>query len=462
MDYSKILELEGLQQGHLARINKINGWYSLYEGKQEWRVSTQDYTPTVRVTNFIKKIIDKKARFMFGKEPYFNYTELDGKDSDLTDEKEKLLEEIFTQNKWHSKLLKAKKDCSIGGKVAIKLWAEKDQGLKIIFAPAQEFIATYNVDDVDVLEKVIFFYALNDEKEKKDQRIKKQVWYLENGKCIVDERTYDGDGKEVSVEYDNYSNGLDFIPVVIIQNGGLTGETEGQSDVATLWSNQDAYNRLTSDDSDALKFQMFGQTVVTDADADSVAAIKVSPGAIVDLQTDLAQGNSGRQAKAERLESSFVYGDKYTDTVNRIKGDMYDLMDVPNTSLEQLRGLMGSGKSMRAIYWDLIAVADEEWTEWGPALEQMAEYIFKLIETYNLYTAKSTATHETILKIERYYPILEDELAARTADLNDVIAGTMSKRSYIKKWGEVADPQEELEKINEEKQMEDSYQAGDE
>ncbi len=42
--------------------------------------------------------------------------------------------------------------------------------------------------------------------------------------------------------------GLDFIPVVIITNGGLTEETEGISDVKELWDNQDAYNKLTSDD----------------------------------------------------------------------------------------------------------------------------------------------------------------------------------------------------------------------
>ncbi len=44
--------------------------------------------------------------------------------------------------------------------------------------------------------------------------------------------------------------------MVIITNGGLTGETEGVSDVAQLWDNQDAYNKLTSDDIDALKFQI--------------------------------------------------------------------------------------------------------------------------------------------------------------------------------------------------------------
>lgn len=458
MEIEKILELEGLQQGQLARIHQINENYAWYDGEQEWETNAElDYTPTKRITNITKKLIDKKARFMFGKLPFFNLKDQDGKDSETTEQKEALLEQIFTANKWHSKLLKAKKDCSIGGKVAIKLWAQKDQGLKIIFAPAQEFITRYNIDDVDELEKVIFFYTINDDEKKENQRIKRQIWELIDGKCIVDERTFNGNGEVISVEFDNYYNGLDFIPVVIIKNGGLTGETEGVSDIDILRSNQEAYNKLTSDDNDALKFQMFGQLVATDASEESLQSIMIAPGALVDLQTDMGHANQGRQAKIQRTESGFSYSDKYIDTINRIKADMYGLMDVPDTSLDQLRGLMGSGKSMRAIYWDLMAVCDEEWTEWGPALEQMVDYIFRIVQAYNLYDAKNIAAAETHLIIERYYPILEDELAQRQADLNDVIAGTKSKKTYITKWGEVPDVDEELNKIREEKQSEDDY-----
>src|SRR5690606_9817785 len=155
---------------------------------------------------------------------------------------EDLLYRILRENKFHSKLLKARKDCSIGGKVAIKLWAHKDKGLKIIFSPAMEFFPQYNLDDVDQLEKVVFLYAMNDEEEPVNQRIKKQAWEVVNGRCMLNETTHDGRGNVVSVEYENYDTGLDFIPVIIVTNGGLTGETEGVSDVEQLWSNQMAYN----------------------------------------------------------------------------------------------------------------------------------------------------------------------------------------------------------------------------
>lgn len=467
INYNELLktELQGIYGDFLEKINQINRCYEIYSGDQEWNTADGlDYSPTKKITNIIKKLIDTRARFMFGREPYFDIRPVnqDAKGSttfkDQAQEKEDLLYRILTENKFHSKLLKAKKDCSIGGKVAIKLWGHKDVGLKIIFSPAQEFFPQFNLDDVDQLEKVVFLYAMNNESLPEKQRIKKQVWELVNGRCILNESTHDGRGNIVSVEYQDYNTGLDFIPAIIIQNGGLTGETEGISDVEQLWGNQDSYNRLTSDDIDALKFQMFGQDVITDAAEDSLKNIKIAAGAMIDLQTDMAQASEGRQAKMDRLESGFSYKDKFEDTVNRIKNDMYDTLDVPNVSLEQLKGLMQSGKSMKALYWGLMAVCDEDWTEWGPALEQMVDYIFRMVDTYNLYNARAIAKYETTLEIEHTYPIQEDENEQKKVDMDEVVSEVRSRKSYMKKWGEYEDTDSELEQIQLEKQMmQDSY-----
>jgi len=320
-----------------------------------------------------------------------------------------------------------------------------------------EFFTQYNIDDVDQLEKVVFIYALNNEIESNKQRIKKQVWEMVGNECILNESTHDGRGALISIEYENYNTSLEFVPVIIIQNSGLTGETDGISDVAQLWQNQDAYNKLTSDDIDALKFQMFGQDVVTDATEESLNNLKISPGALIDLQSDASQD---RQAKMERLESGFSYKDKFEDTVDRIKNDMYDTLEVPNVGLDQLKGLMQSGKSMKALYWGLMSACDEDWTEWRPALKQMVEYIFKMVDVYNLYGARAISKFETTTNVEHYYPIQEDEDDQKRVDIEEVIAQVRSKKSYIKKWLEVEDIDTELEQIQLEKQMlEDSYAA---
>lgn len=460
--YNELLkaELQGVYGDQLKKVNEILKWYKIYDGKQEWETSQGlDYTPTKKITNLIKKIIDTRARFMFGREMFFDVRpiKMDAKGStthqEQAQEKEDLLHKILRENKFHSKILKAKKDCSIGGRVAIKLWGHKEVGLKIVFSPAMEFFPQYNLDDVDQLEKVVFLYALNNEESPENQRIKKQVWEMVGNQCILNETTHDGRGRIVSIEYQDYNTSLDFIPVVIITNGGLTGETEGVSDVAQLWDNQDAYNKLTSDDIDALKFQMFGQDVVTDASENSLKNIKVAPGAMIDLQTDIQHSTQGRQAAMHRLESQFSYKDKFEDTVNRIKNDMYDTLDVPNVSLEQLRGLMQSGKSMKALYWGLMAACDEDWIEWGDALQQMAEYIFKMVDTYNLYNARKIAKYETSLKIQRTYPIAEDEIEQRKIDMEEVLAEVRSRKEYINKWSTVEDVESEIETILEEKQL---------
>jgi len=462
INYNELLkaELQGIYGDHLKKISEILDWYKIYDGDQEWETKTNlDYIPTKKVTNIIKKLIDTRARFMFGKYLFFDIRPLQADEGESTtyqdqaQEKEDLLHDILKKNKFHSKLLKAKKDCSIGGKVAIKLWGHKDHGLKIIFSPAMEFFPQYNLDDVDQLEKVVFLYALNDEPNPINQRIKKQVWELVNGRCILNETTHNGRGDIVSVEYEDYDTGLDFIPVIIITNGGLTGETEGVSDVKQLWQNQDAYNKLTSDDIDALKFQMFGQDVVTDAAEESLKNIKVAPGAMVDLQTDVVQASQGRQAKMERLESGFSYKDKFEDTINRIKNDMYDILDVPNVSLEQLKGLMQSGKSMKALYWSLIIACEEDWVEWEDALHQMVDYIFRMIDVYNLYGARKIAKYETSLKIQRTYPIAEDEIEQRKIDMEEVLAEVRSRREYINKWSTVENVDNEIETILQEKQQ---------
>jgi hypothetical protein len=465
INYNQLLksEIEGVYGDYLEKVQRIIRWYSIYDGDQKWETAGElDYVPTKKITNLTKKLINTRARFMFGREPYFDIrpvsedAEGSTANKDAAQVKEDLLADILKANKFHSKLLKARKDCSIGGKIAIKLWAKENEGLRIIFSPAYEFFVQYNEDDIDTIEKILFVYALNNESDPTKQRIKKQSWEMVGGTCILNEGIYNGRADLIESIETDYNTRLDFIPVVIIQNGGLTGEVEGSSDVHQLWENQDSYNKLTSDDIDALKFQMFGQDVFTDASEDTLERVKISPGAIIDLQTDPTANE--RQAKVERLESKFSYQAKFEDTVERIKADLYDLIEVPNVNLEQMKGVVQSGKSMKAIYWGLISACEEDWTEWGPALEQMVEFIFKMVETYNLYGQAQTARFETTLNIEHYYPIQEDEDAQKEIDMQEVTTEVRSRYSYMKKWGDYEHIDKELEQIQMEKQLlEDSF-----
>ena len=137
---------------------------------------------------------------------------------------------------------------------------------------------------------------------------------------------------------------------------------------------------------------------------------------------------------------------------------MYDTLSVPNVGLEQLKGLMQSGKSMRALYWQLMAACDEDWIEWDTALMQMADYIFRMIDVYNIHGNREIAKYETTLEIIRTYPITDDESEQKRIDMEEVIAEVRSRESYIDKWSNVESVQVEIEQIIKEKQLfQDAY-----
>lgn len=63
----------------------------------------------------------------------------------------------------------------------------------------------------------------------------------------------------------------------------------------------------------------------------------------------------------------------------------------------------------------------------------MVEYIFRMVDVYNLYGARAIAKYETSLNIERYYPIQEDEDKQKRIDMEEVIADVRSGKSYMKR-----------------------------
>lgn len=440
-----MIQLETIYQEHLADIDRINKNYARYKGEQKWLLPEGlDFTPSQNITNYIKKLIDKKARFMFGKEPYIDLRTKDEKNKERVEEKEALLADILEKNKFHAKLLKAKKDCSIGGRIAIKIWARDDK-LKIIFTPAQEFFPIYDIDDVDELEKILFVYMVKDDPERENQRIVKQTYEMENGRCFVEEGIYNGHGELIEITEERKENGLDFIPVTIITNGGLLGETKGESDVETLWSNQDSYNKLKSDDMDALGFNMFPLLVANDVAATTIEKMVIAPNALVDLKSEGAF--NGKQGSLEKLEGTFSYADKFEKTIDRVKDDMHELMDVPNTSVDKLRGTITSGKAMQVLYWDLQAVCEEEWIEWEPALRQVVDHIFKTISAYNINGQKELADLDSETVILHYYMNPEDEDDQRRIDMQEVVQRVRSRESYIRKWGDVENTEDEMQSI---------------
>lgn len=430
----------------LEDIGKTIRLYEFYDGKgQDWSIpSGLDYRPTKKRVNLVKKLIKREAGFMFGRTPEINLRS-DCAPPDCVAGAQKRLQEVLGKSRFKNKLIQAARDCFIGRRVAVKLSGGFGREPKITFRPSFEFVYATDEDDCDRLSKIIFFYQTNNESEREKQRVWKQKYFMKDGRCFLNEGVYNGFGQLI-VGGADVDTGLDFIPCYVILNEGLTGDLLGESDVAELIDLQNAYNRLNSDDADALRFNMFPQTVATDAKAESLEGIRISPGALVDLQTDPAVMGDGtsRQAKLQKLESGFGYSERFEAAVNRTKNDMYDLLSVPNVSLEQLKGLMQSGKSMRALYWELISRCEEKWASWEPALQWLAEAILKMEAVYS----GADIPEGLFVEVEHLYPILEDDFTEMANDRQEVAAGLRSRLSYLQKWGVAPDPEAELMRID--------------
>ena len=452
-------ELGGLYGNEVIKeMNKIIKLYDIYEGTgQNWIVDEKDYTPTKKKTNYIKKLIKEEARFLFGKTPIFTVQVEDDKYQEQVEEINEYINKLLKDNLFEDKLVKGARDCFIGKRVAIKLHADTiTKTIRVMFVPSLEFVYEPFEDRVDELKKIIFFHQMNQEQDKSKQIIWKQKYEMVDGKCILNEGFYNGNGDLLETLAVNVDLKLSGIPAYVILNDGLSGDLQGESDVSEILENGIAYNKLASEDLDALKKGMNRIIYGTDVDPEASKHFKLKPGAYWDVSTDIA--SDGKQAQIGTIDTDFNYDARMENTLNRIKADMHEVLNIPMINNSDLQGMMTSGKSMKALYWQLITRCEEKMMSWRPALEWMIRAILEMNEVYVINTLPKLENFDVV--VENQYPLQENEDEEMVLDLQKVNAQTMSRKTFIKKWANVADDiaEEELKQIQLEKQMlEDSY-----
>lgn len=444
-------ELSGLYgESVLQEMDEIIRYYSLYEGS---RGDGEGSRGSIR-TNWIKKLINDESRHMCARAPEMRIVPRRDEDKASAEAMTKWLSATLDKNGWSEQLLKGVRDAFIGKRVALKLSYETGKGIALRFAPSMEFIYSPDERDPRKVDRAVFFYGTSPESitDKTRQRYWRQRYQIKGGRCYLDEGEFDGYGRPVKITCQDHDTGLDFAPVYVVVNGGLSGDLLGESDVRELTGNQKAYDRIKTDDLDALGYQMFGQKVFTDATEESMKNIVIAPNAMIDLQSE---PSSPHQAKAQVLETTFAYGDHMTKTLDRLTGDMHELLSVPRITPDLLTGLGTSGKAMRALYWSLTSRCEERWaTGWDAMLIWMVEAMLKIARLHGEHLPQIDYT----LGIEHLYPIIDDEEDERAQDLTEVAHQARSRRSYITKWQPDANPEEELKQIKAEKALlEDSF-----
>lgn len=457
-------ELTGLYgSAVLQEMNDILRLYDIYEGRENFidKSEEKDYTQTEKRTNLIKKLIKEESRFLFGKTPELyiqpkNDTEVD---KDKAEEINLYLGKILKDNLFSEKLVKGARDCFIGKRAAIKLYANQDtKEIRIMFLPSLEFIYESDEENPNELKKIIFFYQTNKEIERDKQRIWKQKYEMIEGRCILNEGIYNGNGiliEPINVDIDLQLSG---IPCYVIINDGLSGDPFGESDVKELLDNQVQYNRLSSEDVDTLRKGMDRIIYGVDIDPEASEKFKLKPGAFWDVPTDPAV--EGKQATLGTIPTDFGYGDKIENSLKRIKSDMYEMLNIPMLSNDELKGMMTSGKTMKALYWQLITRCEEKMMAWRPALEWLIRAILEITEVYQI---EKLPQLDYTVTVENNYPLQEDEDEEKTLDLQQVNAQAMSRKTFIKKWQGVTDDvaDAEIKQIALEREMlEESYVSG--
>ena len=457
-------ELTGLYgSAVLQEMNDILRLYDIYEGRENFidKSEEKDYTQTEKRTNIIKKLIKEESRFLFGKTPelYIQPKNDTDADKDKAEGINLYLNKILKDNLFSEKLVKGARDCFIGKRAAIKLYANQDtKEIRIMFLPSLEFIYESDEENPNELKKIIFFYQTNKEVEKDKQRIWKQKYEMIDGRCILNEGIYNGNGiliEPINVDVDLQLSG---IPCYVIINDGLSGDPFGESDVKELLDNQIQYNRLSSEDVDTLIKGMDRIIYGVDIDPEASENFKLKPGAYWDVPTDPTA--EGKQATLGTIPTDFGYGDKIENSLKRIKSDMHEMLNIPMLSNDELKGMMTSGKTMKALYWQLITRCEEKMMAWRPALEWLVRAILEITEVYQI---EKLPQLDYTVTVENNYPLQEDEDEEKTLDLQQVNAQAMSRKTFIKKWQGVTDDvaDAEIKQIALEREMlEESYVSG--
>lgn len=456
-------EIEGSATDILKEFGEIMGYYKEYKKGIEFEAEGTGGHYVAAQLRFKKvaTLINKEARFLFGNAPDI-VIETDGDVGQVTKESKDMLttyqtlvNKVLRGNKFESIVLKAAKDCFIGKRVAALVNFNEEDGVTLQFLPSTNFLYETKLDNPEVLEKFVCFVIVKDRADLASKRIFKkkfQIEYTDEGPvCYLEESLHDGSGNLVEVVTEYQPTLLDRIPACVIINDGLTGETEGESEVELLRDDEKWYSKLSNTDIDSLRKNMNPTKYTIDMASNSTKNLSTGPGAYWDLASD--QNAENPHPEVGVLSGDTNYSQALDTTLKRIDATMHDEVDIPNITLENIQGVVTSGKAMKCLYWPLIIRCNEKMKTWGPALEYIVNVIIHGAMVYpnciKKYIDAVLTPVDYEVNVLMNYPLPEDEEEEKNMDLAEIAANTMSRKAYMKKWRNLTDTEvdEELQQI---------------
>lgn len=415
---------------------------------QSWmNVDDLDYVPSQIIDNKIKPLIHKQARFMFGKSPDILFKPYDKKYKDNCEELRQYIDAILNANKFWSNTLKAFRLATVTKRVLLRLEANPNQPVKLFYHSIDDFSYKNNSYDSSKLKSVTF--VREDSKNKKDDETNnlwyRYTYYMNSGYCHLKTETYKGDNLDTPIDIKEQNTRLSKIPCWVIVNEQSPNNIIGCSDIKDLKPLQNAYNRRLSDFNDALRFLLFGQTVIIDGDEDDVNKCNIAPNSLMAIKS-INQEEGTKQAQVKRVESGFSNAEPIKMYLQMLDDSMHEKLAIPTD--EKLKDVP-SAKTIKYIYTELVARCGEKWNDWEPTIRSMLRLIVEACSKFHCYSDWNHVWDELqySIVINKNYPIPEDEEDAKRLAMEEVVAKVRSHKSYIKDYSDDEDYEEHFNEI---------------
>lgn len=398
---------------------------------QSWiNLDDLDYEPSQVIDNKVKPLISKQARFMMGQPPNLSFKPLDKNNRESCEKLRQYIDAIFNANRFWSISLKAFRLATTTKRVLLRLEANPNQPVRIFYHSINEFNYKLDPNDFNKLIEVTFVKQDSNtaDKEQQNQLWYRYTYYYKEKMCYLKKETFKGDKLNTPLNIDDNNTGLNKIPCWLIANEQCIENVYGVSDVKDLRPLQNQINRRISDISDALRFDMFGQTVIVDANDDSVNKAQIAPNSLLPLVSV-----SGKNASVKKVESTFQNAEAADKFLKRLEDSMYDKLCFPRS--EQLKNIP-SAKTLKFVYFDLMSRCSEKWHDWEPPIRALIRLIIEACGKFNCYEDWNHEWDTMLFNIvlKKNYPIPEDEQDSKRLALEEVRANVRSPRSYIKEY----------------------------
>jgi hypothetical protein len=392
------------------RIQRQIRNYQYYEGKQHVHPDTGqlvkaselprpaglDYDPTRYATNYFKAFIKRKARWQMGGQhgisvkpkqiddvmetlkPDYTPSEAQQRENKRAEAYERLLYQLWRENKMREKLLQAARDRLIAGRVGCKIVFNPNTGkIKWVFRPDTEIIPVYSDDDFEELQAVHFVKFKTVEIDGEEiEVIHKQTFSLENGECYLEEALYNHDLELLETITEKQSMGIDFIPVVLFPIQDLSGQDAENTEIEDMKEQTDILNRMNEDAIDSLKFEMFSMTALINVPEGTANQVQIAPGAVIEARG----GMDGQSPDIKKVEGGFRWKEAFKDQYARVKAALHEITSLPQIVPQELNFGGLNGEALHVLFQDIIQETEEHWLSWGPRLEELHEKTIRYLQ----------------------------------------------------------------------------------